>query len=85
MSPGTEAERILQSSYLVNSALEVDSDRPANLPPEAKQISTLMDQADIPKLSQLLIAGGISLYAVEIKNPTLEDLFLRLTEGERIE
>lgn len=29
--------------------------------------------------------AGISLYAVEIKNPTLEDLFLSLTEGETIQ
>lgn len=85
VSPSEEAERVLQSSDVVISALTVELDNLSSLPATVKQISTQMDQKDIPKLSQLLIEKGISLYAVEIKNPTLEDLFLRLTEGERIE
>ncbi|KRE59932.1 ABC transporter ATP-binding protein [Paenibacillus sp. Soil750] len=85
VSPGEHAQRVLQSSEFVISAIAVDADNLSNLPTTAMQISTQMNQEDIPKLSQLLIEQGISLYAVEIKNPTLEDLFLRLTEGERIE
>ncbi|CAN7697104.1 ABC transporter ATP-binding protein [Paenibacillus sp. LjRoot56] len=85
VSPGEHAQRVLQSSEFVISAIAVDTDNLSNLPPTVMQISTQMNQEDIPKLSQLLIEQGISLYAVEIKNPTLEDLFLRLTEGERIE
>ncbi|WP_082593537.1 ABC transporter ATP-binding protein [Paenibacillus sp. Soil766] len=85
VSPGEQAERLVQSSEWVLSAVAVETDNLTNLPPTVKQISTQMDQDDIPKLSQFLIEQGISLYAVEIKNPTLEDLFLRLTEGERIE
>lgn len=85
VSPGEQAQRILQSSEFVISAVTVDMDNLSNLPSTVKQVSTQMNQEDIPKLSQVLIEQGISLYAVEIKNPTLEDLFLRLTEGERIE
>ncbi|MGO4494440.1 ABC transporter ATP-binding protein [Paenibacillus sp. 2RAB27] len=85
VSPGEQAEGILQSSEFVSSAIAVDTENLSNLPTTVRQISTQMNQEDIPKLSHLLIEQGISLYAVEIKNPTLEDLFLRLTEGERIE
>ncbi|CAH1196956.1 Linearmycin resistance ATP-binding protein LnrL [Paenibacillus allorhizoplanae] len=85
VSPGEHAQRVLQSSEFVISAIAVETDNLSNLPTTIMQISTQMNQEDIPKLSQLLIEQGISLYAVEIKNPTLEDLFLRLTEGERIE
>ncbi|NOU62920.1 ATP-binding cassette domain-containing protein [Paenibacillus sp. LMG 31461] len=85
VSPSEQAQRILQSSEFVSSAIAVDTDNLSNLPTTVRQISTQMNQEDIPKLSHLLIEQGISLYAVEIKNPTLEDLFLRLTEGERIE
>ncbi|OCT14510.1 ABC transporter ATP-binding protein [Paenibacillus pectinilyticus] len=85
VSPGNEAERLLLSSPLVTHAIETDIDNPTGLPASVKQFSTQMDKEDIPKVSQLLMEKGISLYAVEIKNPTLEDLFLRLTEGERIE
>jgi ABC-2 type transport system ATP-binding protein len=85
VSPGEQAQRILQSSEFVSSVIAVDTDNLSNLPTTVMQISTQMNQEDIPKLSHLLIELGINLYAVEIKNPTLEDLFLRLTEGERIE
>ncbi|CAN7582164.1 ABC transporter ATP-binding protein [Paenibacillus sp. LjRoot153] len=85
VSPGEQALRVLQSSEFVFAAIAVDTDNLTNLPTTVMQVSTQMNQEDIPKLSQLLIEQGISLYAVEIKNPTLEDLFLRLTEGERIE
>lgn len=85
LSPGEKGERILQGSGLAKAAVEVDIENHTGLPDDAKQISTTMDKEDIPKLTQLLIEQGVLLYAVEIKNPTLEDLFLRLTEGERIE
>ncbi|MNP53859.1 Daunorubicin/doxorubicin resistance ATP-binding protein DrrA [compost metagenome] len=48
-------------------------------------IRTEMNTADIPALSRALQEHQVSLYEVSIKHPTLEELFLRLTEGERIE
>lgn len=48
-------------------------------------VASELNAERIPELTQLLLAEGVRVYAVSIKNPTLEDLFLRLTEGERIE
>jgi ABC-2 type transport system ATP-binding protein len=48
-------------------------------------ILTELNAGRVPELTQKLMADGIRVYAVSIKNPTLEDLFLRLTEGERID
>ncbi|MCZ8513001.1 ABC transporter ATP-binding protein [Paenibacillus filicis] len=47
-------------------------------------IVTRVSPAAIPELTRQLVEAGISLYGIEIKHPTLEDLFLELTEGERI-
>jgi ABC-2 type transport system ATP-binding protein len=85
LSPGEKGEQLLQASDLVKAAVEVDIENQTGLPDDVKQLSTTMDKEDIPMVTKLLIEQGVLLYAVEIKNPTLEDLFLRLTEGERIE
>ncbi|WNR42358.1 ABC transporter ATP-binding protein [Paenibacillus roseipurpureus] len=85
VSPGDEMIPILQTSEHVAAYQDVAIESQTNLPSTVKQFSTQMNQADIPKLSRILFEKGISIYAVEIKNPTLEDLFLQLTEGERIE
>lgn len=39
----------------------------------------------IPEINMALVQAGVRIYSIEIKNPTLEDLFLGLTGGERIE
>jgi ABC-2 type transport system ATP-binding protein len=81
-----------QASELLRSYEEVRvQDGDVILQPElagtsAEQgIVTELNAERIPALSQALFSGGIQVYGVTIKNPTLEDLFLRLTEGERIE
>ncbi|WP_438445673.1 ABC transporter ATP-binding protein [Gorillibacterium sp. sgz5001074] len=48
-------------------------------------IAAELNAERIPELTERLTGSGVRVYAVSIKNPTLEDLFLRLTEGERIE
>lgn len=48
-------------------------------------IAAEMSTQDIPALTRALQERQVSLYEVSIKHPTLEELFLRLTEGERIE
>ncbi|WP_166241493.1 ABC transporter ATP-binding protein [Paenibacillus turpanensis] len=40
---------------------------------------------DIPLINEQLVAKGVRIYAVEPKQPALEDLFLTLTEGNRID
>lgn len=44
-----------------------------------------MNRAHVPDVTRELLEAGVRVYAVEHKNPTLEDLFLGLTEGEIIE
>lgn len=46
---------------------------------------TSMQEEDIPAVNEQLVLAGVPIYAIETKNPTLEDLFLGLTGGVRIE
>lgn len=85
VSPADKAEELLAVSPLVQATMDISEDTPVGLPTTVKQIATQMDKEHIPIISRQLMEAGISLYAVEIKNPTLEDLFLSLTDGERIE
>lgn len=57
---------------------------PEAFPSAAAEIDTRVPPALIPELNRRLVAAGIDVYAITIKNPTLEELFLRLTEGESI-
>jgi ABC-2 type transport system ATP-binding protein len=50
----------------------------------AGTITVKMEPDAAPELTRKLVAAGIAVYGIENKNPTLEDLFLSLTEGERI-
>jgi ABC-2 type transport system ATP-binding protein len=40
---------------------------------------------DIPKVNEALVKSGVKIFSIETIVPTLEDLFLGLTGGERIE
>lgn len=44
-----------------------------------------MDPEDIPTVNRQLLEANVSVYAIEVKQPTLESLFLTLTEGEEID
>jgi ABC-2 type transport system ATP-binding protein len=48
-------------------------------------IHVKMKKEQIPALNQKLVLSGVDVYSIVIKNPNLEDLFLRLTEGEKID
>ncbi|WP_245855640.1 ABC transporter ATP-binding protein [Paenibacillus rigui] len=48
------------------------------------EIVTQLNSELIPSLTRQLVQSGVELYGVETKSPTLEDLFLSLTEGKRI-
>lgn len=47
-------------------------------------IVTQLNPETVPSLTRQLVESGVQLYGVETKSPTLEDLFLSLTEGKRI-
>lgn len=49
------------------------------------RICTIHAIVETPNLIASLANQGIQIYAVQYKNPTLEDLFLRLTGGDHIE
>nr|WP_240159560.1 ABC transporter ATP-binding protein [Paenibacillus aceris] len=85
VSPADKAEGLLDASPLVNAIEEISQDDPTHTQSSVKQIVTQMDKENVPQISRQLMEAGISLFAVEIKNPTLEDLFLSLTEGETIQ
>ena len=48
-------------------------------------VITVMEDALIPEIVTKLVAAGIEVRGVHKINPTLEQLFLKLTEGETIE
>jgi ABC-2 type transport system ATP-binding protein len=44
-----------------------------------------MPEHQIPIINAKLVLNQVQVHGITIKNPTLEDLFLRLTEGEKID
>lgn len=52
--------------------------------PAVHEIVTQLNPEWVPALTKQLVLADVELYGVETKNPTLEDLFLSLTEGKRI-
>jgi ABC-2 type transport system ATP-binding protein len=86
VEPGEIALKLIQESPYVQAIEEQNMEdqialgRANNL-----RIVTQMNGESVPELTRILVEAGVRLYSVEIKNPTLEDLFLSLTEGERIE
>ncbi|WP_410514893.1 ABC transporter ATP-binding protein [Paenibacillus sp. BR2-3] len=51
----------------------------------ANSVITIMEDELIPEIVAALVAAGIEISGVHKINPTLEQLFLKLTEGETIE
>jgi ABC-2 type transport system ATP-binding protein len=48
-------------------------------------VTVRMESQHIPDWNRRLMEAGVSVLGIEVKQPALEDLFLELTEGERIE
>lgn len=85
VAPGEAAEQLLAASPHI-AGVERSTEMPQGIDnPGVCMIATQMDQDFVPEVSRTLMEAGIRLYAVEVRNPTLEQLFLNLTEGERIE
>jgi len=76
-----EAGRELLASELGIQLLEeLDGERQG-----LRTIVASMATEDVARINAALVAAGIAVHRIEIKHPTLEDLFLGLTGGERIE
>lgn len=50
-----------------------------------RSIEVEMSADDIPDVNQQLVQLDVLIYSIEIKKPTLEEMFLHLTEGEEID
>ncbi|WP_232242801.1 ABC transporter ATP-binding protein [Paenibacillus sp. GSMTC-2017] len=88
LTPWVEGKRILlQDSNVVeygkNDAVERELASDSMVSGET--IMTIMHDDHIPGTVERLVGQGIGIKAVYRKEPTLEDLFLHLTEGESIE
>ncbi|MCM3269159.1 ABC transporter ATP-binding protein [Paenibacillus elgii] len=79
--PAETALKVLQSHPEVQSVSFADE---AGTETGVPRLIALQNPEAIPELSRQLMEAGVALYGIEIKLPTLEDLFLKLTEGERI-
>ncbi len=79
--PAEAALKVLQSHPEVQSVSFADE---AGTESGAPKLAALQNPDAIPELSRRLMEAGVALHGIEIKLPTLEDLFLKLTEGERI-
>lgn len=49
-----------------------------------ERIRTQMPEKYIGNINKALVEAGIHVTAIQIKNPTLEDIFLQMTEGDRL-
>ena len=49
------------------------------------QLTAVVDVQSLPKINQALIQAGIELQYVSTKNRTLEDLFLTLTDNQKVQ
>lgn len=79
--PAETAQKVLQSHPEVQSVSFADE---AGTEAGVPRLVALQNPEAIPELSRQLMEAGVALHGIEIKLPTLEDLFLKLTEGERI-
>jgi ABC-2 type transport system ATP-binding protein len=82
---GEQARLVLSNTSnvkIVDEPLELEG---IPVDTENTVLITEMDQSDVPALNRQLVAGGIDVLAIEMKNPTLEQLFLTMTAGEKIE
>jgi ABC-2 type transport system ATP-binding protein len=85
VSPGEIAELLIKNSPLVQAIEESVIEKARGIEAPITRIVTQLDGDLIPQLTRTLVEAGVQLFSGEIKNPTLEDLFLSLTEGEKIE
>jgi ABC-2 type transport system ATP-binding protein len=52
---------------------------------EPNQIVTMMNEELVPELNRALITANVNVYGIQRRQPSLEELFLELTEGESID
>ncbi|MGE7053880.1 ABC transporter ATP-binding protein, partial [Paenibacillus glucanolyticus] len=87
LNPAVQGKRILQKldyCEIVNHPEEVlDDNLLAGMSPEA--VVTRISSDNTSRAVERLVSGGVQVREVHRINPTLEQLFLQMTEGESIE
>ncbi|MDP5273900.1 ABC transporter ATP-binding protein [Chengkuizengella axinellae] len=83
VSPVEQGKKILQSFQSIELTqlddFEFETVTSSNIVP------TLMNVEDIPLVNEQMVKAGIQVTNIEVRKPSLEDMFLTLTEGERID
>ncbi|OGX60740.1 MAG: ABC transporter ATP-binding protein [Paenibacillus sp. RIFOXYA1_FULL_44_5] len=82
LQPADSARELLRA---IDDITIIDNEWSAEEFLQDPRIYTEMDAERIPAVTEMLVQQQIAVKSIEIKRPTLEDLFLHLTEGERIE
>lgn len=81
VAPGDIAEKVLETRQDVQVLTRTQPE----LGEPFEKFTVEMDSDTIPMMTETMVRSGVRIYSIETKNPTLEELFLRLTEGERID
>ncbi|KZZ84799.1 ABC transporter ATP-binding protein [Bacillus sp. SJS] len=81
----TEKERVIWHAEPLSKAKELLGQETAVLAEKDGTLITANDESQIAVWNQKLVNEGVSVKGIEIKLPTLEDLFIELTEGETID
>jgi ABC-2 type transport system ATP-binding protein len=84
LAPGDVAVGIMKKTSFVQ-AIEERAEESMIHNNLVTRIVSQMSGEHVPEMNRILTEAGVQLFSVELKNPTLEDLFLSLTEGEKIE
>ncbi|MDF2669602.1 MAG: transporter ATP-binding protein [Paenibacillus sp.] len=79
--------RVLWDVQPVEQAVQVFEAEPGIqvLGLEGSVITQLDDANRIPEINAKLVAANVHVSGIQVKNPTLEELFLSMTEGEKID
>ncbi|MDP4096563.1 ABC transporter ATP-binding protein [Paenibacillus sp. P96] len=87
LHPREEGLALLQGSPLVKVLEQPDEQVDDSIIAAAGEgaIFTELDEGHISELVALLVGSGIAVHRVSPINPTLEQLFLKMTEGEVLE
>jgi ABC-2 type transport system ATP-binding protein len=87
VEPYERAREILASdpSVQVLDSARLDPELDGEDSVGGRKLTVRMEQERIPEWNEKLVAARVRVYSIGIHHPTLEELFLRLTEGENIE
>jgi ABC-2 type transport system ATP-binding protein len=78
-------ERDAGLNRIANAAILTETIEEVASAAAGSSVVTQMDSERIPALTEKLVTAHVQIYGIQQKNPTLEELFLSMTEGEKID